>query len=102
LTALLLACDRGYEKIVSILLENHANTEIKTKEDWTALHYAACNGYDSIVKLLLAHGANPDALTKVSKLPFRRSFFILFNHLLCLYRAIKLHYIMQRKEDKIV
>ena len=53
------ACVAGKRKMVSYLLENGANPNIKCKEGRTPLIYAACNNHPMIVKALLKAGANP-------------------------------------------
>ena len=50
-----LACAKGEEAIVELLLSKHANAEAPTEEKMRPLHVAAAQGYCSIVELLLRH-----------------------------------------------
>lgn len=55
----------GFEEIVKILLDNKADTELKSEKDgFTALHFAAAEGHTRIVRMLLAAGANPNSKDK--------------------------------------
>jgi ankyrin repeat protein/serine/threonine protein kinase len=61
-TALMIACQNGYENIVKILL-GHRGVNLNLREKIygsTALIIASLNGYQSIVKALLNVGADPN------------------------------------------
>ena len=62
-TALHWAAWYGHDKVVKLLLDRGAKTDIvDTLNGITALHYAAANGHDKVVELLLDRGANIDAV----------------------------------------
>jgi len=52
------ACVRGNSKIIEILLQNHANPNIKNVAGRTPLHYALEQSHTHILELLIAHGAD--------------------------------------------
>ena len=56
-TALWVACDRGHEQLVKILLQ-HPNIDVNQGIEHVPLHSAAVHGYENIVHLLLKGGAN--------------------------------------------
>lgn len=52
----------GFDKMTKLLLENKADTELKSLDSgFTALHFAASEGHIDIVKILLEAGANPNS-----------------------------------------
>ncbi|KLO14469.1 ankyrin [Schizopora paradoxa] len=51
-TAVHLACDRGHEDIVQVLLEHGADISIKDQDDLTAEELASEAGYENIVSIL--------------------------------------------------
>ncbi len=57
-----LACMKGHESIVSLLLENGAYVNVKAKDGSTPLHCACENRYgkDAVISLLLEKGADPE------------------------------------------
>jgi ankyrin repeat protein len=57
-TALVLASEYRHKNIVSLLLKNGADPNIRTYNDYTALYFALINQNMDIVKILLDHGAN--------------------------------------------
>lgn len=59
-TALIIACMRGYTPVVERLLAAKADTSVPDKDGYTALRYAAAEGYDNVVNLLLAAAAQVD------------------------------------------
>jgi ankyrin repeat protein len=61
-TALILASDKGYTKIVETLLEHGANPNLKSNQG-AALIAAAAKGYLEIVNMLLEHKADPNIKT---------------------------------------
>lgn len=63
-TGLMYACGYNYINKVILLLENRAETNIKSKSGDTALIKAASKGNLSIVKLLLQNGANKNIKNK--------------------------------------
>lgn len=63
-SALMLAANLGYAKIVKTLLDNNANVNLLDDIGASALFYAARKGYLEIVKLLLSKGANINLITK--------------------------------------
>uniref|UniRef100_A0A1X7T280 Uncharacterized protein n=1 Tax=Amphimedon queenslandica TaxID=400682 RepID=A0A1X7T280_AMPQE len=58
-TALMLACERGYEDIVHSLLSAGANVNIKDNKGWTTLMIASKYNHISIIHMLLQANANP-------------------------------------------
>lgn len=59
-TALMCASGNNQLKVVNILLDAGAQTEIKDFEGRTAIWYAASQNHCDVMKVLLAHGANPN------------------------------------------
>ena len=57
-TALMIASAYGRVEIAKMLLDNHANVNIKDAEGATAIILASMRGHFNIVKLLLENGAN--------------------------------------------
>jgi len=57
-TSLHLASSRGEAEIVSLLLENGAEVNVKNKFGWTPLQLAASGGHLEVVRLLLNSGAD--------------------------------------------
>ena len=56
-----------YVKIISVLIENGVDIEVRGRRDKTALMFAAQLGDKNIIKALLKHGANLHAKNKYSK-----------------------------------
>lgn len=56
-----LACEQGYQTIVTQLLKAKSDPELCDGDGDTALHLAACGtngrGHESVVRVLLQHGA---------------------------------------------
>ena len=63
-TALILASEQGYIKVVKILIENGAN--VNSRDVWgkSSLTHASLYGYIKIVKILLEYGANVNDLQR--------------------------------------
>ena len=57
----MIACARGYARVVEVLLKRGADVEVKGSRGATPLAAAAGFGMKEIVELLLAHGADPTA-----------------------------------------
>lgn len=65
---LIAAAARGYEEVIRMLLENHANVRAKeAKSQKTALHYATLRRDDQLVGVLLKYGADINAKDKDGK-----------------------------------
>lgn len=60
MSALMASANNGHTKIVELLLDKEADTEIKNNYFHTALSLASSKGYTEIVKLLLKAGANTE------------------------------------------
>jgi ankyrin repeat protein len=56
------AAGNGHEAVMSLLLENGADIEMKEVEGGTPLAVAIDNGSEAVIKLLLAKGAKVDYL----------------------------------------
>ena len=56
-TALRLATDMGYEKLIRVLLDHGADIEARTSVGKTALIEAASGGQVAVMRLLLKKGA---------------------------------------------
>jgi len=54
------ATERGYLRVVKLLLEHGADPNIQNKDGMTPLHFATERGSPEVVKLLLEHGADPN------------------------------------------
>lgn len=63
-TALMAAVIAGNSALVTYLLDNHADPDIKNIDGITALHLAARGGKDELVKILLDRGADPNSADK--------------------------------------
>lgn len=59
-TPLYIACDKGYDALVEMLLKCQAGVDVRNKLGMTALHVAASLGYIYIVNSLLKAGADPN------------------------------------------
>ncbi|XP_012152151.1 uncharacterized protein LOC105664036 [Megachile rotundata] len=68
-TPLHYAAWKGYEKIVSILVQNKANLNITGNKGFTPLHYAAKFSHIKIVMFLLCNGAIHNAVSEGGKTP---------------------------------
>lgn len=60
-TALMLAAEKGYERVVQELLYERATIDLRDKKGNTALIFAASKGHSNIVRTLLREGANSNA-----------------------------------------
>jgi ankyrin repeat protein len=60
-TCLVNACSKGYNDIVKILIQHHANVTIKDNFGWTALHDAVEMNRIDVATTLLNHGAHVNA-----------------------------------------
>ena len=69
MTALSWTASKGAVECCRMLLEYGANTELKNKDEWTALHWAAHGRQPVIVEMLLARGADPSATNRVGRTP---------------------------------
>jgi ankyrin repeat protein/uncharacterized protein YecT (DUF1311 family) len=63
-TALLVAVDRGFRDIASLLLEAGADPNATADDGRMPLHFAGFNGDAPMARLLIAHGADVNARTK--------------------------------------
>ena len=54
---------------VAILIEAGANTDVRDRNGWSALHHAANDGHAMVAGMLLSAGANPRAKSKARKAP---------------------------------
>ena len=61
LTALMIACKNGYEKLADLLLQTGADVHNKCLYGNTPLHYASSFGTPSMITLLMKHGADINA-----------------------------------------
>ncbi len=68
-TLLLYAIDRGYKKIVELLLNHGANIEAKKDNGDTALSFAAGHGDPEIIQMLLDRGADINAQNNEGSTP---------------------------------
>lgn len=64
MTALGIACEKGFAEVVNILIGAGANLEC-AKDDVSALVLAARNGFATIVDALIKAGANVNSEMKV-------------------------------------
>ena len=62
-------CQEGSLKVVKLLLEAGADTELCGRDGSTALHFAAQAGQSEVVQLLLKSGANTDVLDHQQSTP---------------------------------
>lgn len=58
---LIVASQKGYEAIVTLLLVSGANMNMGDEHGQTAFYWASNNGHDAIVKLLLESGVDLNA-----------------------------------------
>ena len=64
-TALIVASEKGYSEIVTILIrELGANVNAINNMNTTALHFAAYEGHLSVVEILVKNGADPYSRAK--------------------------------------
>ena len=68
-TAILRAVDAGSEAMVKLLLEYHADIEVRDDLNRGLLHSAAIDGYEGIVQLLLEKGLEVNAQDQDGKTP---------------------------------
>ncbi|KAK6345784.1 TAF5-like RNA polymerase II [Orbilia blumenaviensis] len=59
----------GHYSTVKRMLEGGANPSMRTKYQWTALHWAVGNGHTDVVQLLLAYGAEVNAVSDTRRRP---------------------------------
>ncbi|XP_066275845.1 ankyrin repeat and SOCS box protein 9-like isoform X2 [Branchiostoma lanceolatum] len=59
-TALFIACARGHEDIVRLLLRKGASVVKRTLKSFAPLHAASSRGWTEVVELLVNHGATVD------------------------------------------
>ncbi|XP_054857616.1 E3 ubiquitin-protein ligase MIB2 isoform X2 [Eublepharis macularius] len=64
-TALQVASYLGQVEVVKVLLQTHANINLRDEEGDTALHYAAFGNQAEVARVLVSKGANPDLLNNV-------------------------------------
>ncbi len=70
LTALMIACLRDRNKVVTALLKANADLHLKDNRGRTALHFATDNGNLSIIEALLQKGADPTVCDERIYSPF--------------------------------
>lgn len=75
-TPLHLACKKGSEECVGLLLRSGANIMASDNRKWTPLHYAAYNGHARTVNVLLKWEADFDRLAGVKNSQGRTAFII--------------------------
>ena len=63
-TPLMVACDKGFTEIVSLLVDKGADVNVKDKWKRTALMFACQKGYIEIVSILLCKGADTNAIMR--------------------------------------
>jgi len=70
-TCLVKACSKGYNEIVKILIQHHADVTIKDGFGWTALHDAVERNRIDVATTLINHGAhvNADLADSVNETP---------------------------------
>jgi tetratricopeptide (TPR) repeat protein len=68
-TALLIACEFKYRKVVRLLLDHGANVDLATLDGRTPLGHASFLGHTRIVKLLCEHGADTSHTTPEGTTP---------------------------------
>ncbi len=61
--------DNGWNEYINILLDNNADVNIPSNNNYTALHLAAQHGNVDLVKKLLEKGANKNLRTTIGKKP---------------------------------
>jgi ankyrin repeat protein len=64
-TPLHLACKKGSQECVELLLRRGANIMALDNRQWSALHYAAYNGHPKAVNFLLKFEADFDKLSQI-------------------------------------
>ena len=57
-TPLHMACERGHEQIVRLLIANGAKVNVKSMRGWTPLHWSCYEGYEPIKSILISYGAD--------------------------------------------
>ena len=57
-TALMLSCEYGHIRVVSLLLDLEADMEMRDKNGETAMHYCTSNGHLDVVKMMVKAGGN--------------------------------------------
>ena len=59
---LLIACEKGHEKLVKLLLSYSANIEAVCNDNWSPLRISCARGHMHIVDILIQYGANVEAV----------------------------------------
>jgi ankyrin repeat protein len=72
-TPLCLASWKRHDSIVSLLLENGANVNVKDEDGCTPLHFASMEGQDAVVSLLLENGADVNAKNDYGNTPLHKA-----------------------------
>jgi len=75
-TPLHLACKKGSQRCLELLLKQDADIMALDIRDWTPLHYAAYNGHHQAVNTLLKWEADADKLYQVKNSQGRTAFII--------------------------
>ncbi|KAI5380018.1 hypothetical protein J4E82_001091 [Alternaria postmessia] len=75
-TSLLVAADRGHQKILEILLNGDVSVDTSDIQDRTALHRAACRNDVNMVNTLIRHGADVNAIDKAGYTPWTSILFL--------------------------
>eukprot|EP00698_Gefionella_okellyi_P025130 TRINITY_DN9081_c0_g1_i1.p1 TRINITY_DN9081_c0_g1~~TRINITY_DN9081_c0_g1_i1.p1 ORF type:complete len:1126 (-),score=322.47 TRINITY_DN9081_c0_g1_i1:181-3558(-) len=68
-TPLHIACDKGHDSLVRLLVEVGAAVDKRDARGATPLHYAAQHGHTNAALVLIEHGANPEDMDDSGKLP---------------------------------
>lgn len=63
-TPLMVACDKGFTEIVSLLVDKGADVNVKDNYNRTALMFACQKGHIEIVSILLRKGADTNAIMR--------------------------------------
>lgn len=75
-TPLHLACRKGSQECLELLLRQGANINALDNRKWTPLHYAAYNGHPKAANFLLKWEADYDKLSSVKNSQGRTAFII--------------------------
>lgn len=69
MTPLHLACFYGFANVAQVFLQQGADINTMSNQNWAAIHYASFKGHVEVLDLLISHGAEIDVVNDLKAMP---------------------------------